>query len=147
MLLINKCIWSGAKKNLVLSLLFFALLFLSSGCKKNTGNPVDQNPTAQLVPATPTLSTPANNSAMVSIPPTLMWNASYRAESYYIEVFIDSGFSGSGFSKGGLTGTSMQISALNKSTKYYWHVRAINSNGTSPFSATWNFTTENSSTP
>jgi uncharacterized protein (TIGR02145 family) len=131
-------------KNLLLSLMF-AMLFFNAGCKKDSGNPVNQNPTA---PSAPVLSSPANNSVGISIPPTLHWNACSGASSYNVEVNIDSNFLSSGFSQIGLTTTSYLASPpMSDQTKYYWHVCAVNSYGTSPYSATWNFTTSSGSAP
>ena len=133
-------------KNLLL-ILTLALLFFNLACKKNSGNPVNQNPTTSIAPIAPTLSTPANNSIGIGLPPTLIWYDSYGATSYSLQVFLDSNFTGSGYNKSGLTGTSLEIPSLTNKTKYYWHVRASNSYGTSQYSSVWNFTTAGGSLP
>ncbi|HKI46438.1 MAG TPA: T9SS type A sorting domain-containing protein, partial [Balneolales bacterium] len=41
----------------------------------------------------------------------------------------------------GISGTSYQVSGLSNSTTYYWRVQAVNSAGSSSWSAAWSFTT------
>jgi len=93
------------------------------------------------VVAAPALSSPANGSAWVSTNPTLIWNASLGASSYRLQVSKDSSFSTTVFDQQGLTSTSQQVSGLANSSTYYWHVSATGTGGTSPWSATWRFTT------
>jgi uncharacterized protein (TIGR02145 family) len=92
-------------------------------------------------PPAPTLSSPANNSNGISVTPTLMWNTSAGATSYRLQVSTDSLFSSSVYNQSGLTTTSQPITGLSNFTKYYWHVDATNSEGTSVWSDRWSFTT------
>jgi uncharacterized protein (TIGR02145 family) len=91
-------------------------------------------------PATPTLSSPANNAPNVAIPPTLSWNASTGATSYSLQVSTSNSFSSYVYNQSGLTNTSQQISGLSNSITYWWRVTATNSYGSST-SSTWSFTT------
>ena len=93
------------------------------------------------LPGIPTLLSPVNNAANVSMDPTLHWNAGSGASSYTLQISNDSSFTNYIYNQSGLTGTSQQIPNLNYSTLYYWHVKAYNSYGTSAFSNIWNFTT------
>ncbi|MBI3195387.1 MAG: hypothetical protein HYZ34_13125, partial [Ignavibacteriae bacterium] len=88
----------------------------------------------------PILSFPTNGATNISNPPTLTWNASNGATSYALQISTDSLFSSSIY-QSGLINTSQQIGGLRYSTKYYWHVQAINSNDMSNWSSKWIFTT------
>jgi len=89
----------------------------------------------------PTLSSPANGSTGVSTNPTLTWNTSLGASSYRLQVSTDSSFSSTVFDQQGLKDTLQQVGGLANGTTYYWHVSATGTGGTSPWSATWRFTT------
>ncbi len=91
---------------------------------------------------TPILSSPTNGANNVSLPPTLIWNASSGATSYALQVSTDNSFTNLVFNQNELTGTSQQVNGLNNSTTYYWRVSASNSQGTSQWSSVWNFTSE-----
>ncbi len=89
---------------------------------------------------------PTNGATGVSMDPTLSWGSSNGTESY--EYCYDttndnacSNWTGNG------TNTSVALSGLSPNTTHYWHVRAVNSIGTtySNDSATafWSFTTLN----
>ncbi|HOK14257.1 MAG TPA: fibronectin type III domain-containing protein, partial [Candidatus Kapabacteria bacterium] len=93
------------------------------------------------IPTAPNLLSPANDSTGVSHSPTLSWQASANATSYYVQVSTDSSFSTIQVNDT-VTTTSRQLSNLQYSTKYYWRVRAINSSGSSDWSVVWNFTTQ-----
>ncbi len=92
-------------------------------------------------PAAPTLYSPADNTADISLSPTLTWNASAKGTSYTLQVSTNSSFSSFVYDQSGLTGTNQQINGLNNLTKYYWRVSAANNYGTSAYSNTLSFTT------
>lgn len=92
-------------------------------------------------PAAPTLVSPANGSTNISRTPTLTWNASSGATSYRVQVSTSSTFAATVFDQSGVTSTSVTLPQLGSRVVYYWHVNATNANGTSAYSATWNFRT------
>jgi hypothetical protein len=80
----------------------------------------------------------------VSVTPTLSWGSSNGATRYeYCYDTTNDDVCSSWISNG--TSTSKNLSALNPGTTYYWHVRAINSGGTTyadgSSTAFWRFTT------
>ena len=93
-------------------------------------------------PPAPTLSSPTDGATDISLPPTLIWNASTDATSYTLQVSTNSNFTSFDYNQIGLTETSQTVSGLNATTHYYWRVNAMNGNGTSGWSSVWNFTTE-----
>ena len=92
-------------------------------------------------PPAPTLVSPLNGSTNVSRTPTLTWNASSGATSYRVQVSTSSTFGTTVFDQSGVTSTSVTLPQLGSRVDYYWHVNATNANGTSAYSATWNFRT------
>jgi len=93
--------------------------------------------TTQLsTPPAPTLVSPSNGAAGVSLTPTINWNAATGATSYDVHF----GTSSPPPLATNTTGTSYTPAALNAGTVYYWQVVAKNSGG-STGSATWSFTT------
>ncbi len=92
-------------------------------------------------PSVPVLATPVNNAVDIGVSPTLTWDVSAVATSYALQVSTDSLFSTFIFNQSGLTSTSQQISGLSNVTKYYWHINATSSYGTSGWSSVWHFTT------
>lgn len=92
-------------------------------------------------PPAPTLVSPANGSSNVSRTPTLTWNASQGATAYRVQVSTRSDFRTTVYDNPNITATSVTLPQLGSRTRYYWHVSASNSYGTSPYSATWNFRT------
>jgi len=93
-------------------------------------------------PGPPTLILPADGATGVSIrPTTFTWNPSGQQASYQLQVSKSSTFSDTVVNQSGITPTSYLASGLANGTTYYWHVRASNAGGTSPFSITWRFTT------
>ncbi len=101
-----------------------------------------QPPPAPDVPATPTLSSPANGSTGVSTGPTLAWNPADSATSYRLQVSTVSDFSTVVYDQAGITATAQAVGGLSYSTLYYWRVSAYNSRGYSNWSAVWHFTTQ-----
>ncbi len=92
-------------------------------------------------PAAPALASPSNGATGVSAEPTLSWNGSSGATSYDIELARSSSFGGTVVaSQAGITSTSYDASSLNNDSTYYWHVRAVNSAGSSSWSSAWHFT-------
>lgn len=96
---------------------------------------------AGTAPQAPTLFSPANGAANISIPVALIWNASNTATSYTLQVSSDNSFTNLVYNQSGMTGTSYDVTTLTVLTTYYWRVNAANSYGTSGWSEIWNFTT------
>jgi uncharacterized protein (TIGR02145 family) len=92
-------------------------------------------------PHAPTLSSPNNGAENISTSPTLSWNEVMSATSYTLQVSTDILFQSYSYNESGLINTSLQITGLNFSTRYYWRVSAANNYGTSSYSDTWHFTT------
>jgi hypothetical protein len=93
------------------------------------------------MPDIPTLSSPITGSTDQALNPVLTWNTSNRAASYTLQVSSVSNFSSTVVNQSSITSTSHSVSGLVNNTKYYWHVSATNTGGTSDWSEVWNFTT------
>lgn len=95
------------------------------------------------VPAAPTLNSPQNGEEDVSPVTELSWSESVKADNYHLQLSTSSSFSDPLVSETvSAPNTSYQISdSLDHLTTYYWRVRASNDDGTSPYSATFNFQT------
>ncbi|MFI5253673.1 MAG: fibronectin type III domain-containing protein [Bacteroidota bacterium] len=100
------------------------------------------NFTTQIAPpSAPTLASPLNNSSNQPVSLTLNWNAASGAASYRCQVATDSLFTAILLDDSTIVSTSRQINGLVNNIKYYWHVNAKNTTGTSAYSTIWNFTT------
>jgi hypothetical protein len=95
-------------------------------------------PTAPLAPA---LNSPVDHAAGVPISAALWWDPSAGAQSYSVQVSTSSTFATTAFSQSGLATTTAVATGLAGSTVYYWRAAATNAQGTSPWSASWSFTT------
>jgi uncharacterized protein (TIGR02145 family) len=116
--------------------LIFLILILSFRCQKD----VDISQLG-IAPDMPTLSSPANSTADIVVPLIFVWNSANEADNYTLQVSTDSLFENIAYEKKGLTATYHRMSSLIFSTKYYWHVNAVNKFGISAWSQVWNFTT------
>ncbi len=93
-------------------------------------------------PSAPALVSPINSATVVSVVPTLNWNAAAGATTYRVQVATNSNFSSPVINLGCIAATSLAVSsALAENTLYYWRVNASNDFGASPWSSTWQFTT------
>jgi transposase-like protein len=93
------------------------------------------------VPPAPSLISPPDGAVNVSLLPTLTWSSVATASTYHLQVARDSLYTQLEFNDSTLTGTSRQVGPLTASTLYYWHVRAKNMAGASPYSGNFRFTT------
>ncbi|KAF0160950.1 MAG: hypothetical protein FD188_1171 [Ignavibacteria bacterium] len=94
---------------------------------------------------TPVLKSPANNSIDQLLSPTLIWHKSQYADKYKLQVAKDANFANIVFEDSTITDTTKQITNLEAVTKYFWRVRAKNSQAANPISSypsVNNFTTE-----
>ncbi|MBQ1606199.1 MAG: hypothetical protein II088_05270, partial [Bacteroidales bacterium] len=92
----------------------------------------------------PILSSPSNGMVYTTIVrPTVSWNSITGVGSYILEWDTVSSFSSTMFRTYTTSSTSIYINGLLYSTKYYWRVKATNTNDsdTSSYSEVWNFTT------
>lgn len=93
------------------------------------------------VPEVPGLIYPDDNAVDVEINPLIQWAEAKGAESYSIEISENMTFNPLVFSDTGISDNQIQITLLDTSKTFYWHVRAANAKGQSQFSETWKFTT------
>jgi uncharacterized protein (TIGR02145 family) len=89
----------------------------------------------------PRLSLPANGEIDQKLSPELVWNEVTNANSYILQVSMNSSFTSFVYNLSGLTNTTRQLTALNHGAKYFWRVRATNNFGNSSWSETWSFNT------
>lgn len=89
-------------------------------------------------------SGPTNASTNVVLNPTLSWGSSSNATGYEYCYDTSNDNACSGWTSNG-TSTSVGLSGLSQNTTYYWHVRALNSVGTTYSNASstafWSFAT------
>jgi hypothetical protein len=109
-------------------------------CGKSTSGELWSFTTVPAIPAPPTLSSPSNGETGVGLSPTLSWNASNGATSYWLQVSADN-FSTSIFDSS-VTSTSQGLSGLLNETTYSWRVYATNTYGQSAWSDVWTFITQ-----
>jgi photosystem II stability/assembly factor-like uncharacterized protein len=95
------------------------------------------------VPLAPQLLYPPNNSTDISLIPNMQWYASTNATSYHIEISTSPNFNTIIDSATVIT-TNYNVpnGKLGTAITYFWRVNASNQNGTSPWSAVWNFATQ-----
>ena len=92
-------------------------------------------------PGSPTLLSPTNGSTNVTTNPTMNWNASTGASTYYLQVSTSTSFNPIVFEDSTISATNQEIIPLINNTVYHWRVLAKNSNGSSMWSPVWSFTT------
>jgi hypothetical protein len=92
-------------------------------------------------PSAPGLVSPPDGALNVSLVPVLTWNSVTSAASYRLQVARDSLYAQLVVDDSTLTGTSRQVGPLSPSSQYFWHVRAQNAAGASPYSVTFRFRT------
>ncbi|MCX6132216.1 MAG: FG-GAP-like repeat-containing protein [Ignavibacteriales bacterium] len=93
------------------------------------------------LPSIVVLSAPSDNAGGVPTSPVLRWSSVLTATTYRLQVSTSASFGTLVFEDSTLTGISQQLSSLQNSTAYYWHVCARNVAGYGPYSPTWSFTT------
>lgn len=91
-------------------------------------------------PAAPNLLAPANGAIGIPLMANMQWQAVSGATSYNIQIATDVNFVNTVYNANP-TGTSQTVPAgtLQLNTLYFWRVRASNSGGFGPYSATRNF--------
>jgi hypothetical protein len=102
---------------------------------------------AAVVPAAPTLATPANGDTTISKNPKLTWTTVANAVTYRVQVSTVSTFTVLVVNDSLLAAASDSlITALQAGTVYFWRASSTNANGTSAWSAVSNFKTATGST-
>lgn len=92
-------------------------------------------------PGQVTLLSPANGATNQPITLELSWNPVTGAISYDLEVSLNPTLQTPLVIENGIISTSKTVTLLLNNTKYYWHVRAVNSFGNGAWSEIFNFTT------
>ncbi|MEJ5245691.1 MAG: YCF48-related protein [Bacteroidota bacterium] len=88
----------------------------------------------------PNLVSPANNSASLPTSLNFVWDSSFNATKYIIQISTDSLFA-SVFKNDTTDFTNYSINTLSFGTTYYWRVRSINTSQISAWSAVRKFST------
>lgn len=93
------------------------------------------------IPAPPALVAPADNATGVTVTPTLRWSAAAGADSYRVQLSLDSNFAVTLLDAAGLADTAKASPTLLQAVRYFWRARAKNLGGESDWSV-GHFTTE-----
>jgi photosystem II stability/assembly factor-like uncharacterized protein len=92
----------------------------------------------------PTLLIPPYNSNEISLTPVLVWlDFDTTIIHYQVEISLNVNFTNIIFDSSGILPDSISVppGILNYNTLYFWHVRALNSEGWGPYSIKWIFRT------
>lgn len=94
-------------------------------------------------PPPPVLRSPLNGAVNVPLTPLCDWDSLELAETYRIQISLDTTFSTTVLNIGGIQNAQYQVpgGSLQADKWYYWRVNGTNSVGTGPWSQTWNFKT------
>ncbi|MFA5803401.1 MAG: M6 family metalloprotease domain-containing protein [Melioribacteraceae bacterium] len=94
------------------------------------------------LPTKPVLVSPTTNQVDQPKDITFKWNKVKDAEKNFVQLSKDQTFTIIGKNDSTATDTTKTITNLSEGQKYYWRVQAKNIVGISPWSDTWNFTTQ-----
>jgi len=94
-----------------------------------------------VTPKIPALISPVNNAAKVPVNITLSWSKVDYADTYNLQLSKDSTFAAVDIEKTNINSTTFSVNGLSYYSKYFWHVNAKNTAGTSAYSAINKFTT------
>ncbi len=92
------------------------------------------------IPGVPYLISPADKSIEQPVEPLFIWNNVTNAESYHIQVSVDTDFNETVIDAE-VADTTYQGVSLEEELTYYWRVKARNETGTGDWSSVWEFTT------
>jgi hypothetical protein len=92
--------------------------------------------------STPSLISPAQNAIKIQNNGKLTWQSVQSANSYNLQLSQNNDFLSNVIDETSLTNTSFDYVNLGLETDYYWHVSASNSDGTTDWSVTSKFTTD-----
>ena len=94
-------------------------------------------------PEVPVLVSPADSLEDVSTRPVLEWDETARAETYRVQIAIDTQFTDLVVDQAEIDSLQLTvIDELDEFTTHYWRVNATNIGGTSDWSEVWQFTTD-----
>jgi hypothetical protein len=94
------------------------------------------------MPEKPLLDLPLDVAGNVSTVPTLSWNIAANADTYNLQVSLNSDCSTPLYTGTLIAGLNQELPVvLSNFTQYYWRVSATNGTGTSDWSIIWSFTT------
>ncbi len=93
-------------------------------------------------PLTPELVYPVNGEQNAPLDPTLDWKNAIGADSYDVQISDNGSFSSPVLDTAGVLTDNLNVSDLSGSTTHYWRVRSVNSSGTSNWTSTWSFRTQ-----
>ncbi|MGY6521495.1 MAG: LamG-like jellyroll fold domain-containing protein, partial [Mongoliitalea sp.] len=96
-------------------------------------------------PGKVTLIGPSHQTAGLTIPVELSWEATTRASSYHVQIAFDEAFANLFSDQLNLQTTQIQLTDLSEGTIYFWRVRAENEAGFGSYSDIRNFSTLESS--
>ncbi|MFT6064921.1 MAG: hypothetical protein ACJAQX_000780 [Polaribacter sp.] len=88
-----------------------------------------------------TLISPQNNLENFELAGDLSWSIDSNAESYNVEISLDSDFNDLVFSENVIETNISITPSLNQETTYFWRVQSVNSCGIGPFNDPFSFTT------
>jgi|GEM_PF-982822 photosystem II stability/assembly factor-like uncharacterized protein len=139
--------WSVIQSPTINRLNSISMTSASTGTLVGNNGIILRTQSTVLLPVAPTLLSPENNATHQSITPQVSWSSVSEATAYRLQVAKDSLFTNRVTDKSNILGTSFELGSLNSLTKYFWRVRAKNSEGVSAFSDAWNFTTRQVAVP
>ncbi|HRE52382.1 MAG TPA: T9SS type A sorting domain-containing protein [Flavitalea sp.] len=117
------------------------IVILASSGSQVVGALASDNNQPPVIPAAPTLESPANAATGIVIPPTLSWNSVPEADSYHIQVALTNDFNAPVYNQSGITANSVSPGGLLSNTQYYWRVSASNAAGAGEWSSIRTFST------
>jgi hypothetical protein len=94
----------------------------------------------------PLLSYPSNYSNGITTNPQMQWNVVQTAQTYALQISLDSLFSTTVVNDSGIAQTYWQVNSLNPGVHYFWRVRAKNQSISSSWSQSWEFITATGTT-
>lgn len=94
-------------------------------------------------PTVPLLTSPVNGAVDIPVNTSLLWNAATEASSYTIQVSTSSTFTSLLYNQSGVATTTFNLTGLSNNTQYWWRISSENSGGTSGWSESRSFTTNN----
>ena len=90
-------------------------------------------------PAAPALIEPADETSDLTTAVTFTWARVQGATAYHLQLSTDTNFASLVVNDSTLADSTIEVQSLAEGTQYYWHVRAENSFGWGPYSATRSF--------
>jgi hypothetical protein len=92
-------------------------------------------------PLAPDLIAPDDLAEELPVPVTFRWDETERADSYRLQIALDTDFSTIVFGEAEITTTTIEVSELEYQTAYYWRARAANVAGEGEWSGIRRFHT------